>query len=161
MIVSSRFIPVTPIILGPKSPLRGQAWAIGARKIWRTWSRAKLRRGALVKPVPLAGSGGWLKNGPFGGWWFGCHQFYFPMNIGFMSSSRYWRSHIFQRGGPSTNQIWRCPKKIAGWSYRILQGASQDRLGWLEVPPWLWTPPMKVNLLWFHEQWGHDWSTSS
>ena len=35
----------------------------------------------------------------FSGGWFGCHQFYVPIYKGFISSSRNWRSHIFQRGG--------------------------------------------------------------
>ena len=65
------------------------------------------------------------------GWWFGCHQFYFPILIGFRLSSQLtksyfsegWRkttkqlhkwenhpssrerTHIFQRGGPTTNQL--------------------------------------------------------
>ena len=39
------------------------------------------------------------------GWWFGCHFWHFPINIGNISSSLNWRSHIFQRGGPTTNQI--------------------------------------------------------
>ena len=37
------------------------------------------------------------------GWWFGCHQFYFPMN--WVANHPNWRTHIFQRGGPTTNQI--------------------------------------------------------
>ena len=32
------------------------------------------------------------------GWWFGCHFWHFPINIGFMSSSRHWRSPSFFRG---------------------------------------------------------------
>ena len=39
------------------------------------------------------------------GWWFGCHQFYFPRNIGFRLSSQLTNSIIFQRGGPTTNQM--------------------------------------------------------
>ena len=37
------------------------------------------------------------------GWWFGCHQFYFPINIGLLIIPI--DSHIFQRGGPTTNQL--------------------------------------------------------
>ena len=33
------------------------------------------------------------------GWWFGCHQFYFPRNIGFRSSSQLTFTHIFFRTG--------------------------------------------------------------
>ena len=32
------------------------------------------------------------------GWWFGCHQFYFPRNIGCLSSSQLTNSIIFQDG---------------------------------------------------------------
>ena len=39
------------------------------------------------------------------GWWFGCHQFYFPRNIGLMSSSQLTDSY-FSEGWPwPTNQI--------------------------------------------------------
>ena len=38
------------------------------------------------------------------GWWFGCHEFYFPINIGFLIIPIDF--HIFQRGGPTTNQIY-------------------------------------------------------
>ena len=34
----------------------------------------------------------------FTGWWFGCHQFYFP--IYWESHHPDWRTHIFQRSGP-------------------------------------------------------------
>ena len=33
------------------------------------------------------------------GWWFGCHEFYFPIQLG-MSSSQLTNSNLFQRGGP-------------------------------------------------------------
>ena len=33
------------------------------------------------------------------GWWFGCHFWHFPRNIGFLSSSQLTKSIIFQRGG--------------------------------------------------------------
>ena len=36
------------------------------------------------------------------GWWFGCHEFYFPINIGLLIIPMDF--HIFQRGGPTTNQ---------------------------------------------------------
>ena len=35
------------------------------------------------------------------GWWFGCHEFYFP--IYWVSNHPNWRTHIFQRGS-NTNQ---------------------------------------------------------
>ena len=37
-------------------------------------------------------------------WWFGCHEFYFPRHIGNNNHSN-WRTHIFQRGGLTTNQM--------------------------------------------------------
>ena len=36
------------------------------------------------------------------GWWFGCH-FLFSHSVG--NNHPNWRTHIFQRGGPTTNQI--------------------------------------------------------
>ena len=36
------------------------------------------------------------------GWWFGCHQFYFPRNIGNLIIPTDF--HMFQRGGPTTKQ---------------------------------------------------------
>ena len=38
------------------------------------------------------------------GWWFGCHQFYFPINIGNFCHHPNWRTHIFQRGGKKNHQ---------------------------------------------------------
>ena len=38
------------------------------------------------------------------GWWFGCHQFYFPRNVGLLSSSQLTKSY-FSEGWPwPTNQ---------------------------------------------------------
>ena len=45
---------------------------------------------------------------PFSGWWFGCHEFYFPINIG-SNHHPNWRTHIFQRGW---NQP---PSRIGSW----------------------------------------------
>ena len=36
----------------------------------------------------------------FTGWWFGCYQFYFPINIGLLSSSQLTNSYFSGRGGP-------------------------------------------------------------
>ena len=41
----------------------------------------------------------WLKRT---GWWFGCHEFYFP--IYWVANHPNWLTHIFQRGGLTTNQ---------------------------------------------------------
>ena len=38
----------------------------------------------------------------FSDWWFGCHFFYFC--ICWVANHPNWRTHIFQRGGPTTNQ---------------------------------------------------------
>ena len=39
------------------------------------------------------------------GWWFGCHQFgIFLFILGWFHHPN-WRTHIFQRGGPTTNQL--------------------------------------------------------
>ena len=40
------------------------------------------------------------------GWWFGCHFSHFPINIGNLIIPL--DCHIFQRGGPTTTQLW-CP----------------------------------------------------
>ena len=53
---------------------------------------------------------GWLI---IAGWWFGCHLDYFPINIGLHSSSQL--TNIFQRGGPTTNQIGFAT--LQGWQY--------------------------------------------
>ena len=45
----------------------------------------------------------WLGNQSKTGWWFGCHEFYFP--IDWESHHPNWRTHIVQRGfSPTTNQ---------------------------------------------------------
>ena len=46
------------------------------------------------------------------GWWFGCHQLHFPINIGLLIIPID-ELVFFQRGGPTTNQIffiWRFPE---------------------------------------------------
>ena len=40
------------------------------------------------------------------GWWFGCHLDYFPTNIALLIIPIDFHSIIFQRGGPTTNQIY-------------------------------------------------------
>ena len=39
------------------------------------------------------------------GWWFGCHFYHSPIQLG-MSSSQLTFIYIFQRGGPTTNQMF-------------------------------------------------------
>ena len=52
------------------------------------------------------------------GWCFGCHEFYFPRNIGNVSSSQL--THMFQRGGPGPptpmTRSSRCPP-WSSWSW--------------------------------------------
>ena len=61
-------------------------------------------------PVGKASDGSVYSGNMFGkthrssGWWFGCHFFIFPYIKG-MSSSQLTNSIIFQRGGPTTNQL--------------------------------------------------------
>ena len=45
-----------------------------------------------------------IKRDIFSGWWFGCHEFYFP--IYWECHHPNWRTHIFQRGGLTTNQFF-------------------------------------------------------
>ena len=47
-------------------------------------------------------NGDFVNGGFWAGWWFGCHEFYFPINIGLLIIPIDF--HIFQRGGPTTNQ---------------------------------------------------------
>ena len=44
----------------------------------------------------------WMWKSTIPGWWFGCHQFYFPINIGLLIIPIDF--HIFKRGGQTTNQ---------------------------------------------------------
>ena len=62
--------------------------------------------------VSLLGMSDWIHNTILAGWWFGCHQFYFP--IYWESHHPNWRNHIFQRGDPTTNQ----------WLYTMLENDS-------------------------------------
>ena len=41
----------------------------------------------------------------FAGWWFGCHQFHFPRNIGFRSSSQLTNSYFSEGWPKTTNQL--------------------------------------------------------
>ena len=63
------------------------------------------------------------------GWWFGCHQFYFPRNIGnFIIPSDF---NIFQRGGPTTNQEY--------VNLHILLYFFFPCISYMKVPVELWT----------------------
>ena len=62
------------------------------------------------------------QNDFFSGGWFGCHQFYVPIYKGFISSSRNWRSHIFQRGGPT--------QAPSSFSFSQNPRGIQDAYGW-------------------------------
>ena len=61
------------------------------------------------------------------GWWFGCHEFYFPIQLG-MSYHPNWRNHIFQRGGPTTNQIFMTHHMC---HTKPFQSARSLKSGWL------------------------------
>ena len=45
----------------------------------------------------------WFERKLTSGWWFGCHQFYFPILLGISSSQL---TFIFFRGVQTTNQTW-------------------------------------------------------
>ena len=73
------------------------------------------------------------------GWWFGCHQFYFPMNLGFMSSSQLTDSYV--------SEGWRKPSTRLGQRTRFncLQGPSHNPLN--QVEAWcLWGGSTCLNM---------------
>ena len=95
----------------------------------------------------------WMWTKIWTGWWFGCHEFYmFPLILG-MSIHPNWRTHIFQRGGPTTNQIcfvlcydtmYPCNQSVVGEILRYLKknivvclsiplASNFYVLGWLET----------------------------
>ena len=69
----------------------------------------------------------------FSGGWFGCHQFYVPIYKGLSSSSRNWRSHIFQRGG-----LTQAP---SSFSFSPNPRGIEDAYGW---HGWQWWLPGSV-----------------
>ena len=42
--------------------------------------------------------GTWFSDKTISGWWFGCHQFYFPIHIGLRKNHPNWRTPSFFRG---------------------------------------------------------------
>ena len=67
------------------------------------------------------------------GWWFGCHQFYFPRNSGLISSSQLTNSYFFQRGGPRTNQkSMPCLSPFLGDRMTSMKFGQVQRSAW----PW-------------------------
>ena len=61
----------------------------------------------------------------------GCHEFYFPINIGFMSSSQLTKSY-FSEGWPApTNQNWLKPNRQMTWRGRGCAGSR----AWLRPRP--------------------------
>ena len=76
------------------------------------------------------------------GWWFGCHQLYFPIHILFMSSSQLTNSNLFQRGGPTNHQ----PDHLSLWMLKLCQfprisGFRAGTYGPHPYPPECWTSP--------------------
>ena len=55
---------------------------------------------APVKSSIFIGADGYHRKPSISGWWLGCHQFYFPINIGFRLSSPLTKSYFSGRGGP-------------------------------------------------------------
>ena len=60
-------------------------------------SSSKMRRLELVESSST-------KKASSTGWWFGCHQFYFPINIGFRLSSQMTNSYFSEGWLKTTNQ---------------------------------------------------------
>ena len=67
-------------------------WMISEQPLNRGCSIATFARGYLNLERLLSG------------WWFGCHQFYFSHDY-WECHHPNWRTHIFQRGGPTTYQL--------------------------------------------------------
>ena len=63
------------------------------------------------------------------GWWFGCHFFYFSRNIGLLIIPI--DVHIFQRGGPTTNQMifWTGKNPLKVMTKRMHRESSPKRAG--------------------------------
>ena len=51
----------------------------------------------IIVPQPVSNQYSW---NIYSGWWFGCHEFDFPINIGLLSSSQLTNSYVSGRGGP-------------------------------------------------------------
>ena len=62
----------------------------------------------------------------FSGWWFGCHEFYVPFFIGNVTGCQLTKSYLFQRGGPTTNQIC-LPFGKPTWLWKINIVAVNDK----------------------------------
>ena len=104
-------------------------------------------------------------------WWFGNNLnlifCYFPRNIGLLIIPN-WRTHIFQRGGPSTNQlkmmiqIWQVSKygvSSSSWGYPFIAGwFTRDFI----LLKWMMTggTPILGNLHMFTQQ-KHVWTCHS
>ena len=82
--------PLVPSLLGRQAALRGDILSRDTTDIFGT--RSKQFAKCPSKEMR------WIA-----GWWFGCHEFYFP--IYWVAHHPNWRTHIFQRGGWTTNQI--------------------------------------------------------
>ena len=85
---------MTHYIFLPEAGLWTLAAPVGNGLLWGT-------HGVVGMPAENVGIGS-IKT--MTGWWFGCHQFNFPRNMKGMSSSLL-TDHIFERGGPTTNQM--------------------------------------------------------
>ena len=76
----------------------------------------------------------------FNGWWFGCHQFYFPIHIGLLSSSQLTHSYFSEGWPTTTNQTqWICDSAHSS--------ASKKWMG-VGLREWLW------ELFASHSGWG-------
>ena len=89
------------------------------------------------------------------GWWFGCHEFYFC--IYWVANHPSWRNHIFQRGGPTTNQslyslfLQQIPQRTS----KIISPKPLDALDgrWSEVMDLTKRPDIVLGLQDGLEQW--------
>ena len=104
---SPRRPPAPPVAAPPALRRRPAPRAPRARRTPRPQrGPGNARRRAMCEPPRPARWRGW-KLGYSGdnsgsGWWFGCQEFYFPLNVGVLIIPIDF--HIFQRGGPTTNQ---------------------------------------------------------
>ena len=89
-------------------------------------------------------------------WWFGCHFWHFP--IYWECHHPNWRTHIFQWGGPTTNQSSSCLSDV-----KKLRKTYRE-VSWLPISKGSWTargcfvePPFRLRVLKGPTPWG--WSS--
>ena len=113
--VSGRFFPIaSPWLPGLelwRRPL--WPWRPWRRRSWRPWSHSSERQDGPTEWRARAGVAGGARHGAWLGSWgwlkpylVGGLEHFFPIYIGNNYNNPNWRTHIFQRGRYTTNQLW-------------------------------------------------------